>query len=201
MIILSIFTLIMPVVAGSPTPASLCDNIRVRVERPYEQLHENRDSVHFTIRFNVRTLTTPFMYDGHVFLPLRDVVYALGVSVSWDMDTQTITLETRDKTFGVLTVGDGNVLIVNNRAYACYIILSNLLNLGSYWEYETRTVVLTVPLVQYTAPLPEVRVWLPAGGTSYHSRSNCGNMNPENARRTTRTHARYFGYSTCGNCW
>ena len=44
-------------------------------------------------------------------------------------------------------------------------------------------------------------VWLSATGSKYHSRNNCGNMNPENARQVTESDAINQGYEKCKKCW
>ncbi len=43
-------------------------------------------------------------------------------------------------------------------------------------------------------------VWLSATGTKYHSIPNCGNMNPNKARRVTKSSAISSGYKACKNC-
>ena len=44
-------------------------------------------------------------------------------------------------------------------------------------------------------------VWLSATGSKYHSRNNCGNMNPANARQVTESDAVSQGYEKCKKCW
>ena len=44
-------------------------------------------------------------------------------------------------------------------------------------------------------------VWLSATGSKYHSRNNCGNMNPSKARQVTESDAISQGYEKCKNCW
>ncbi len=43
--------------------------------------------------------------------------------------------------------------------------------------------------------------YLPATGKKYHSKSKCGNMNPNKARKTTVSKAEQQGYGRCSNCW
>lgn len=45
----------------------------------------------------------------------------------------------------------------------------------------------------------EVKVWLSATGKCYHSRNNCGNMNPNKARQVTLEQAKQ-SYSPCSKC-
>ena len=44
-------------------------------------------------------------------------------------------------------------------------------------------------------------VWLAADGERYHSKPDCGNMDPTKAYRVTRTEAIALGKTECGNCW
>lgn len=46
----------------------------------------------------------------------------------------------------------------------------------------------------------EEMVWISATGSKYHSRSNCGQMNPDNAWQTTRSEAEAMGYTACKRC-
>ena len=43
-------------------------------------------------------------------------------------------------------------------------------------------------------------VWLSATGSKYHSIPNCGNMNPNKARKVTKSSAISSGYGKCKNC-
>lgn len=54
---------------------------------------------------------------------------------------------------------------------------------------ENRTISLT----------PDTTVWLSATGSKIHSRNDCGNMNPDNARKTTA--GSVTGMEACKNCW
>ena len=47
----------------------------------------------------------------------------------------------------------------------------------------------------------EVTVWLSATGTKYHSKNDCGNMNPDKAVQTTLMKAQAKGYEKCSKCW
>lgn len=44
-------------------------------------------------------------------------------------------------------------------------------------------------------------VWLSATGEKYHSISNCGRMNPNNARQVTKSAAEASGYEPCSKCY
>ncbi len=44
-------------------------------------------------------------------------------------------------------------------------------------------------------------VWLSATGSKYHSRNDCGNMNPSKARQVTESDAINQGYEKCKKCW
>lgn len=47
----------------------------------------------------------------------------------------------------------------------------------------------------------DITVWLSATGDKYHSKNNCGRMNPSKARQTTRSAAKASGYEACKKCW
>lgn len=44
-------------------------------------------------------------------------------------------------------------------------------------------------------------VWLSATGEKYHSRNNCGRMNPSKARQVTLESARSQGFGACSKCY
>lgn len=44
-------------------------------------------------------------------------------------------------------------------------------------------------------------VWLSATGEKYHKISNCGRMNPNNARQVTKSAAEASGYEPCSKCY
>ena len=46
----------------------------------------------------------------------------------------------------------------------------------------------------------ERTVWLSATGTKYHSKNNCGSMNPDKARSMSESDAKNAGYSACSKC-
>ena len=48
---------------------------------------------------------------------------------------------------------------------------------------------------------PEVRVWLSATGSKYHSINNCSGMNPNSASQVPLSEAIARGYERCKNCW
>ena len=43
--------------------------------------------------------------------------------------------------------------------------------------------------------------WLSATGNKYHSKSNCGRMNPDKATQTTVSDSQAAGYERCSKCW
>ncbi len=47
----------------------------------------------------------------------------------------------------------------------------------------------------------ETWVWISATGSKYHSRPDCGNMNPDRAYEKALTDAINEGYGRCNNCW
>lgn len=46
-----------------------------------------------------------------------------------------------------------------------------------------------------------VQVWLPASGKKYHSKNNCGTMNPNKATQVTKQQAEEDGYTPCSKCY
>lgn len=44
-------------------------------------------------------------------------------------------------------------------------------------------------------------VWISGSGSKYHSRSDCGTMNPDNAKQISRTEAEEKGMSPCKKCY
>lgn len=69
-------------------------------------------------------------------------------------------------------------VIVSNKNYKCSITVKS----GT-----------TEPVTEY--------VWLSATGTKYHKISNCGRMNPNKARKTTKKEAIECGYTPCDKCF
>lgn len=47
----------------------------------------------------------------------------------------------------------------------------------------------------------ETMVWLSETGEKYHSKPNCGRMNPDKARQVTESDAESMGYGRCHNCF
>ena len=44
-------------------------------------------------------------------------------------------------------------------------------------------------------------VWIPATGTKFHNKNNCGNMNPDKATQITVDEAQRRGYDACEKCY
>ena len=44
-------------------------------------------------------------------------------------------------------------------------------------------------------------VWISATGSKYHNKPDCGNMNPNKARKMSRSNAEAQGYSACKKCY
>lgn len=44
-------------------------------------------------------------------------------------------------------------------------------------------------------------VWKSATGSCYHSKNNCGKMNPNKATQLTESEAKSMGLSKCSKCW
>ena len=52
-----------------------------------------------------------------------------------------------------------------------------------------------------TGPQVQSSVWIPATGKKYHKIPNCGNMNPNRARKISLALARQRGYTACKKCY
>ena len=48
---------------------------------------------------------------------------------------------------------------------------------------------------------PDTLVWLSATGTKFHSKNNCGTMNPDKARQVTVESAANQGFDACERCY
>lgn len=46
-----------------------------------------------------------------------------------------------------------------------------------------------------------ITVWISATGSKYHSKNNCGTMNPDKAVKIKLSEAQKQGYGKCGRCW
>ena len=44
-------------------------------------------------------------------------------------------------------------------------------------------------------------VWQSASGSCYHSKNNCGKMNPNKAKQITESEAKAKGLTKCSKCW
>lgn len=64
-------------------------------------------------------------------------------------------------------------------------------------EQKTNTEVNT----QENNAVTETMVWLSATGSKYHSKNNCGRMNPSTARQVSKSSALAMGYDACSKCW
>jgi len=163
-----------------PVMAQTNDDIRVRIVRPYERLNEQH-SVQFDLRFYVQFTSPPFMQDGLIFVPLRDITNALGIAVHWDGEAQSITYVNNEGITYILVVGydyamsdtstgdmqtirlDTPPLIIDNRVFVPLQFLGESLGYYVYWDSDTRTAELTVWLTQYT-PMASRTVWLALTG-------------------------------------
>lgn len=56
--------------------------------------------------------------------------------------------------------------------------------------------------VSNNASVPvQIYVWISATGSKYHNKPNCGNMNANNATKTTKEKAEFKGYTPCKKCY
>ena len=59
----------------------------------------------------------------------------------------------------------------------------------------------TVKAKAISRPKVQSSVWIPATGKKYHRIPNCGNMNPNRARKVTLSQAKQRGYTACKKCY
>ena len=60
---------------------------------------------------------------------------------------------------------------------------------------------ITVKAKRSSKPQIQSSVWIPATGKKYHRIPNCGNMNPNRARKVTLSQAKQRGYTACKKCY
>ncbi len=71
---------------------------------------------------------------------------------------------------------------------------------GSAEDIQEETTVQQIENIQSDTGVGQL-VWLSATGEKYHSRNNCGRMNPDKARQVTLSEAESQGYERCKKCW
>ena len=69
----------------------------------------------------------------------------------------------------------------------------------------TMTALSAAPVMAGTPAAPRTvaatTVWQSATGKCYHSRNNCGKMNPKKAKQITLDEAKAKGLKKCSKCW
>ena len=68
-------------------------------------------------------------------------------------------------------------------------------------QYSTDDAVVSETTEADTSDTQERTVWISATGSKYHSRPDCGNMNPDKATQETESQALSQGYEACKKCW
>ena len=97
----------------------------------------------------------PIIIDGRTLVPLRAIFEALGATVDWDGNTQTVTA-TRDNKVIKITIGDNKLYvnnnvtvldvpaqIINDRTLVPVRAVSEAFGCNVDWDGETRTVHIT----------------------------------------------------------
>ena len=66
---------------------------------------------------------------------------------------------------------------------------------------------MATPVIASTSNMPktvaaaDMEVWKSATGKCYHSKNNCGSMNPSKATKIKESKAKSMGLKKCKNCW
>ena len=97
----------------------------------------------------------PIIIDGRTLVPLRAIFEALGATVDWDGNTQTVTA-TRDNIVIKITIGDNKLYvnnnvtvldvpaqIVNDRTLVPVRAVSEAFGCNVDWDGDTQTVIIT----------------------------------------------------------
>lgn len=121
--------------------------------------------------------------------------------VLYAADFVSVKEEPNDTSSTVGELGPGNQIQVLNRNdndWATIVFNGATTYIQSSYlsDIDPQTMTQAAP----TQPVGNM-VWLSATGSKYHSRNNCGNMNPANARQVTESDAVSQGYEKCKKCW
>ena len=121
--------------------------------------------------------------------------------VLYAADFVSVKEEPNDTSSTVGELGPGNQIQVLNRddnGWATIVFNGATTYIPSSYlsDIDPQTMTQAAP----TQPIGNM-VWLSATGSKYHSRNNCGNMNPANARQVTESDAVSQGYEKCKKCW
>lgn len=121
--------------------------------------------------------------------------------VLYAADFVSVKEEPNDTSSTVGELGPGNQIQVLNRddnGWATIVFNGATTYIPSSYlsDIDPQTMTQAAP----TQPVGNM-VWLSATGSKYHSRNNCGNMNPANARQVTESDAVSQGYEKCKKCW
>jgi hypothetical protein len=106
-------------------------------------------------------------------VPIRFVSEALGGVVTWDNDTQTVTIVKGDSTIittinsakatlnGMVNTFDTSTRLKEDRTYVPLRFISELLNCDVEWDGENNNVVITSPSAPTAFPEPNLTVHFP----------------------------------------
>ncbi len=101
---------------------------------------------------NIKFDTPPVIKGNRTLIPVRAIVQGFGAEVSWDEDTQTVTIVKGDKEI-VLTLGSSTIYVngeeqeidvpaglINNRTFVPLRFLTQNLGLNVKWDQDTQTI-------------------------------------------------------------
>lgn len=133
----------------------------------------SNDNSKVTVNLDGQAITfpdaQPFIDErDRTLVPIRFVSEAMGAAVSWDNDTQTVTIVKGRNTItytigsfkallnGTVTVFDTVGVLLDDRTFVPLRFISEMLNCKVEWIGETNTVEITSPPAPVAFPEPEV---------------------------------------------
>ena len=118
------------------------------------------------------------------------------------LQAMEISVYRTDKQGTVVAVSDGeNLSWVRSHVMIIPRAISGDKGTQPQQEEKVETEKTSPNQVIETTPKQEEQVWISATGEKYHSKPNCGRMNPDNARQMSRSEAETSGYEPCKKCY